>query len=136
MTPQTQEPTTQGLGHRKLTGPEVAGLWADIARDFRGTVAAFRNATPEVNERREQIAEHVMHRVELHRADGSVAARGELMSVTVCGAHLMFVEDGEKFVPLADIHEVVRLQPVREMQAYVRDAAAKQHRTAGTEAGL
>lgn len=118
------------MSTRHLDRIEMIGVMIDLQRDLPGTVAALRAATPEIEDRRLALAEHAMHRVEIRRRDGSVAARGELISATVCGAHVAAVETGDGFVPLAEICEVVRLQPVRDPAA----ALAGRRETARREA--
>lgn len=125
----------QKLG-RSLSNREFSGLMADIAHDFTGTLAALRALTPEIDERRAAVAEHELHRVELRRTDGTVAARGELISVTVISAYLMFTEAGESRVPLSEVHEVVRLQPVRDLAAVLAERRAKARRDREEQAEL
>jgi hypothetical protein len=109
----------QVRGHRSVDGREALATMADLARDFKGTIAARRSATAEQEEHRAELAEHCGHRVELRCEDGTVVARGELLAVTICGAHLGFREVGEAFVPLASCRTVVRLQAVRDMDALI-----------------
>ncbi|MEV0660158.1 hypothetical protein ACIBI3_02205 [Actinomadura luteofluorescens] len=98
-------------GARTITGREMLGILADLSHDFRGTIRANRNATPEQLDHRAELAEHIGHRVELRQADGTVLARGTLLAATVIGgAHIGHLEAGRKRVPLAGIATLVRLQ--------------------------
>ena len=102
-------------GTRTITGREMLGILADLSHDFRGTIRANRDATPEQLTHRAQLAEHIGHRVELRREDGTVAGRGELLAATVSGgAHLGHLEAGCKRVPLGEIATLVRLQTRRD----------------------
>jgi hypothetical protein len=103
---------------RSMDGRETVGMMLDLCRDFRGTRAAALDATPDVNERRAELAEHCGHRVELRHQDGTVAARGELFAVTVVSAHMVHLEAGEARVPLGDVAQVVRLQPRKDTGVY------------------
>ena len=102
-------------GARTTTGREILGILADLSHDFRATIRANRDATPEQLAHRADLAEHIGHRVELRREDGTVAGRGHLLAATVSGgAHLGRLEAGSKRVPLAEIASLVRLQPRRD----------------------
>ncbi|MFV2172398.1 hypothetical protein ACFHW2_11550 [Actinomadura sp. LOL_016] len=94
---------------RKITGREMAGVIAEFLTDAKATVAAHRNAGAEQITRRDELAAHLDHRVELRTADGTVTARGVVTFVTAMGVHLTHVEAGAAFTRLGDVAGVVRL---------------------------
>ncbi|GGV33958.1 hypothetical protein GCM10010182_67230 [Actinomadura cremea] len=95
---------------RTITGREMTGVLAEIARHgVAAAAAAYREPTGELLARRDELAAHIDHRVEVRDGDGTVVGRGVLTSATAGGLHLTHVEAGSAFTPLGGVAAIVRL---------------------------